>query len=210
MHSSRMRTAHLLTISGGDLPNPAGCLHPGGLDRPLPPVNRMTHRCKNITLPQTSFPDGNKCLTNINLCGPTINFSYLNIGGFSIKATDSLKGDTTIPSGNQELQTKWGICDPPGDIWRCVQQGRVLLQGPRPCRWPASKKAEILWHIHLPTVNLLPRDYSPQPGCSESTAYGTSTRPDTCQSWRTTRDTWKFKPPNYRSQHVLWQESAIF
>ena len=24
-----------------------------------PPVNRMTHRCKNITLPQTSFVDGN-------------------------------------------------------------------------------------------------------------------------------------------------------
>ena len=23
-----------------------------------PPVNRMTHRCKNITLPQTSFPGG--------------------------------------------------------------------------------------------------------------------------------------------------------
>ena len=24
-----------------------------------PPVNRMTERCKNITLPQTSFADGN-------------------------------------------------------------------------------------------------------------------------------------------------------
>ena len=24
-----------------------------------PPVNRMTNRCKNITLPQTSFADGN-------------------------------------------------------------------------------------------------------------------------------------------------------
>ena len=28
----------------------------GGL---LPPVNRMTNRCKNITLPQTSFAGGN-------------------------------------------------------------------------------------------------------------------------------------------------------
>ena len=63
---------------GGGLPNPGG-LHPGrvclgGLHRegsaqvclqggvgqtPLPPpVYRMTHRCKNITLPQTSFASG--------------------------------------------------------------------------------------------------------------------------------------------------------
>ena len=27
-----------------------------------PPVNRMTNRCKNITLPQTSFAGGNKTL----------------------------------------------------------------------------------------------------------------------------------------------------
>ena len=35
------------------------CLHTGALGRPLIPVNRMTHRCKNITLPQTSFAGGN-------------------------------------------------------------------------------------------------------------------------------------------------------
>ena len=27
--------------------------------KPTPTVNRMTHRCKNITLPQTSFAGGN-------------------------------------------------------------------------------------------------------------------------------------------------------
>ena len=32
-------------------------------DRPLPPVNRMINRCKNITLPQTSFACGNNGLT---------------------------------------------------------------------------------------------------------------------------------------------------
>ena len=60
MHSSRMRTARLLTISEGDLPYPEEGLHRGGgrADR-LTPVNRMTHGCKNITLPQTSFAGGN-------------------------------------------------------------------------------------------------------------------------------------------------------
>ena len=78
MHSSRMRTARLLLIcpsmhcSGGVptggylilgvyLPEgvylPGGYLVPGGT---LPPVNRMTDRYKNITLPQTSFAGGNK------------------------------------------------------------------------------------------------------------------------------------------------------
>ena len=115
MHSSKMRTARLLTVSGGGgvcptlgvcicgvcilgvclqggLPNNRGSasgrgcaswglsnlggLHPGGGVCPTaggrhrgvcptrgwadPPVNRMTYRCKNITLPQTSFAGGNK------------------------------------------------------------------------------------------------------------------------------------------------------
>ena len=95
MHSSRMRTAHLLTISHsaqGGLPtpvtNPLDAHPPGGRDPPggrhpmeadtpwrqtlpggrppghvtcdacweaNPPVKRMTDRCKNITLSQTSF-----------------------------------------------------------------------------------------------------------------------------------------------------------
>ena len=70
---------------GGGLPNPVGvCIQRGvfptlgevciwgvyptpggvciqGLGRPpSPSVNRMTHGCKNITLPQTSFAGGNK------------------------------------------------------------------------------------------------------------------------------------------------------
>ena len=48
-----MSTAHLLTGVGQHL----GRL----LGRPLfPPVNKMTHRCKNITLLQTSFMGGKK------------------------------------------------------------------------------------------------------------------------------------------------------
>ena len=50
---------------------PRGCLPRGGVcwggvSAPLhagihpPPVDRMTDRCKNITLPQTSFAGGNK------------------------------------------------------------------------------------------------------------------------------------------------------
>ena len=41
-----------------------GAWSPGGASqhalRQTPPVNRMTNRCKNITLPQTSFPGGNE------------------------------------------------------------------------------------------------------------------------------------------------------
>ena len=106
MHSSRIGTARLLTVSQHALPGgvpargctclgvylprrctclegtyqgvylPMGvCTFPGGCTCPgvcvylpggctcpgtPPPVNRMTDRCKNITLPQTSFAGGNK------------------------------------------------------------------------------------------------------------------------------------------------------
>ena len=53
----------------GGLPNPQSMQTPpkadppGGRDSPpeadLPPVNRMTHRWKNMTFPQTSFEGGN-------------------------------------------------------------------------------------------------------------------------------------------------------
>ena len=77
MHSSRMRTARLLPVSPsmhcpwvvylpGGLPGGSvyllvgctclgACTCPGGTCPGTPPVNRMTERCKNITLPQTSF-----------------------------------------------------------------------------------------------------------------------------------------------------------
>ena len=76
MHSSRMHTARSLlyrgrevSVQGGGLCSGGLCLSrglcPGGLcpwgslsGRPIPPVNRMTHRCKNIALPQTSFAGG--------------------------------------------------------------------------------------------------------------------------------------------------------
>ena len=78
MHSSRMRTARLLTYPGGSasrgMPRGSvsrgvciqGGLHPGGgsahpaqVCLQAAPVNRMTHKCKNITLPQTSVVDSN-------------------------------------------------------------------------------------------------------------------------------------------------------
>ena len=39
---------------------PAGVYLPGGHLPRYPPVKRMADRCKNITLPQTSFAGGNK------------------------------------------------------------------------------------------------------------------------------------------------------
>ena len=67
-----MRTARLLPVSpsmhcAGGVSTPGGCLLPGGsaLGRGIPACteadpsgNRMTDRCKNITLPQTSFVGG--------------------------------------------------------------------------------------------------------------------------------------------------------
>ena len=44
--------------------DPPGC-GPGDPPGEGPPMNRMTDRCKNITLPQTSFAGGNKWLNNI-------------------------------------------------------------------------------------------------------------------------------------------------
>ena len=68
-----MRTACLLTISQhallggvpvqgvqGGVPAHGVSLPGGVLAQVLPPVNRMTDRCKNITLPQTSFAGGKK------------------------------------------------------------------------------------------------------------------------------------------------------
>ena len=77
MHSSGMRTSHSLTVCQGGLllgvSAPGGCLLPKGVSAPggvsaavgvvvsehalrqTPPVNRMTNRCKNITLAATKF-----------------------------------------------------------------------------------------------------------------------------------------------------------
>ena len=61
MHSSRMRTGRLLTVSQHALP---GGVPAGGYLPRYPPVNRITDTCKNITLPQTSFAGGNKYILN--------------------------------------------------------------------------------------------------------------------------------------------------
>ena len=75
MHSSRMCTTRLLTVShvsqgGGGLPNPSSldADPPGHVtcdacwEANSPAVDRMTDTCKNITLPQTSFAGGNDWL----------------------------------------------------------------------------------------------------------------------------------------------------
>ena len=80
MHSSRMRTAHLLTASRRGLPG-GGCLPTGvsawgvypsmqlGRQHPPSPHEQNHRQCKNITLPQTSFAGGN------NRFSSTSNFS---------------------------------------------------------------------------------------------------------------------------------------
>ena len=50
----------------GGVPGPRGLYLPRGVPSQVPPsVNRMTNRCKNITLSQTSLAGGNE--TNINI-----------------------------------------------------------------------------------------------------------------------------------------------
>ena len=52
-----MRTARSSSrLGGGSPPDTPGADPPR--DQAHPPVNRMTNRCKNITLPQTSFAGG--------------------------------------------------------------------------------------------------------------------------------------------------------
>ena len=66
LHSSRISTARELTVSpsmlwGGGLHGPGGGRGgiPACIEADPPPVNRMTDRCRNITLAQTSFAGGN-------------------------------------------------------------------------------------------------------------------------------------------------------
>ena len=48
------------TPPGATTHAPQATMHaPPGATTHAPPVNRMTNRCKNITLPQTSFAGGN-------------------------------------------------------------------------------------------------------------------------------------------------------
>ena len=80
-----MCTSRLLTVCGGvpaweGVPAQGVYLPRGTCPGTPPPVNRMTNKCKNITLPQTSFASGNynkfeqnvfrkcsiKCLTIFN------------------------------------------------------------------------------------------------------------------------------------------------
>ena len=67
----------------GGVPGPGGgCTWSG-----TPPVNRMTNRCKNITLPQTSFAGGNNVcfsLVRQDVHTPQINaLSLLNGNGIT-------------------------------------------------------------------------------------------------------------------------------
>ena len=97
LHSSMMRTARLLPVSPsmhysgggvcslgvsgpGGVWSQGGCLVQGGVVsqhalRQTPPVKRMTDRCKNITLPQTSFAGGKNLfmpqLMQLLNCKPT-------------------------------------------------------------------------------------------------------------------------------------------
>ena len=132
MHSSRMHTACLLTVScsipsisgGGGLPNPPGCRPPPpGCRPPSPwmqtplnvdspdrvtcdacweanhPVNRMTHRCKNMTIPQISIAGGNNDSGGVVKCSPQ-NLEFNVLGperrSFAEGSLGYLQGETDM------------------------------------------------------------------------------------------------------------------
>ena len=64
MHSSRMCTAHIVSDGGGVCPTHLDADTPWmqtplDADLPSPWTEGMTHSYENITLPQTSFANGN-------------------------------------------------------------------------------------------------------------------------------------------------------
>ena len=80
MHSSRVHTTHLLTVShsaggGGVRQTPPGCRPPWSCDlwcmlgNQPPLVNRITDRCKNITLSQTSVTTELQSLVWLSILG---------------------------------------------------------------------------------------------------------------------------------------------
>ena len=78
MHSSRMHTTCSLTVSHSIRLRGGGCL-PNPLDADPLPVNRMTQRCKNITLPQPSFPGGKNYLPTTSFAGGKYKFHYTSL-----------------------------------------------------------------------------------------------------------------------------------
>ena len=63
--SPSMHSSQGCTWSWGCVPGPRGVPGPGGVPAQVlsPLVNRMTDRCKNITLPQTPFAGGENSIT---------------------------------------------------------------------------------------------------------------------------------------------------
>ena len=53
------------------------CMPPQGATTHAPPVNRMTNRCKNITLPQTSFAGGKMGKKRMHATAGHVDFTFL-------------------------------------------------------------------------------------------------------------------------------------
>ena len=135
-----MRTACSLTVSTSML-----CSWGGGIPactEAEPPVNRMTNRCKNITLPQTSFAGGEyDCKKGVLLCNDVVKFWN---GGPSGPVTDKLRW----PGGGQQSRAN--------DITEALNIGD-------PCRPVESKSrgpgSEIRWsRINGPVLLFKQRD----------------------------------------------------
>ena len=88
MHSSRMHTActssclrslHQATPWTRHPPRTRHPLGPGTSPGPDPPVNRMTDRCKHITLPQTSFVGSNVTVVLLLLLTESFNVAVFTV-----------------------------------------------------------------------------------------------------------------------------------
>ena len=156
-----MSTARLWTVSssiplGGVCPTPPRCrppvmwpvVHAG---KPLPAVNRMTDRCKNITLPQTSFAGGNEqwqALVTENpwvLLAQQTNVSVLQQGTvrylWSIHTGQDRSQDcyrdeikTGVPCGDVHTSSHWSKTGNPHPLFPTESVPfPVLVPSPFPC-----------------------------------------------------------------------------
>ena len=76
-----------MSATGGGCLLPGGVSATGGVGIPActetdPPVNRMTDRCKNITLPQTSFAGGKYWMTCCSAIRDHSQLDVIGIKGF--------------------------------------------------------------------------------------------------------------------------------
>ena len=114
-----------VSVQGGSLSGglySRGSVHGGFCQGdPLPPVNRMTHRCKNIALPQTSFAGFKNCL--IVSTGHYNRVSQINT--YQVKQSCQLFRQTMSTVPPCLLVSNWRIS---AVTFCCIRKDKIYLK----------------------------------------------------------------------------------